>query len=497
MTSHLVAVDAGTSMVKAVLISGSGEVLGQTSAPVASDKKPGLSPSKMWRTTAGVISELLSTHPEAPIDGVVIAGQGDGLWMLDGDGKATDRAYLWNSTEGAEIIERWSSEGSIDAHFRDFGTVLWPGSQAALWVWLKKVQPNLIAKVATVFCAKDYLNYCLTGVIATDPTDASIPFLDPNTGAYSLEGAQRLGCGDILKRLPPIIASGEQLGSVTPDASRQTGLPEGTPVFQGALDVVAMLWGSGLGKRGDVLAALGTTAVSMTVTERLAPAAEPAGATILLAGNAQLRVMGSSAGTATLEWYMEMAGYDGEDRFKELWDDIAQAPHGAEIFLPFIRGERAPILAPSATGSFLGITPKTNRARVARAVTEGITHVLRWGIDSVLGTGPNKEVGTIVLAGGGSQERAWATQVANCLGREIFLDGRSDLGARGVARMVFDKMSAGSDFAQGEVARIEPDDSGVLVRERYRLFLSAIETLSPLWSSDIAHTERREREFNE
>lgn len=63
--------------------------------------------------------------------------------------------------------------------------------------------------------------------------------------------------------------------------------------------------------------------------------------------------------------------------------------------------------------------------------------------------------------------------------------------------MVFDKMSAGSDFAQGEVARIEPDDSGVLVRERYRLFLSAIETLSPLWSSDIAHTERREREFNE
>ena len=493
MSSHIVAVDAGTSMVKAVLVSSTEGIVAHSDASVERDALPGLSPAAMWSTTAAVIQSLVAGQPDVVIDGVVITGQGDGLWAIDDQGQPAPRAYLWNSTEAADTVEQWSHSGLIDAHYRQCGTVLWPGSQAALWVWLLEHRPDEAHAMHRVFCAKDFLNYCLTGVVATDPTDASIPFLDSATGTYSTEAASRLGCEALLERLAPIIESGDRVGSVTTEAALLTGVPEGTPVFQGALDVVAMVWGSGLGAPGDVLAVLGTTAASMTVTPRESAGEEPAGATIVLPGDAQLRVMGSSSGTATLEWYLGVSGYQGEDRYERFWADVALSQDGHEIFLPFIRGERAPVLAPHATGSFLGMTPETTSGRLARAVSEGITCALRWGIDSVLGQGRSGDLGTVVLAGGGSQAHAWACQVANILDRPIQVDGRNDLGARGVARVVFKKLGIAVEFEASAVSVVTPDQHSAAVRERYAMFLSAVKTLPSGPGAPAQHEEKRRK----
>jgi len=482
MTRYLVAVDAGTSMIKAVLVSEDGVVHGMADAPVVRDENPGLDPTVFWQTTASVLATLVAAHPEITPDGVVVAGQGDGLWMLGANCTPVARSYLWNGTEAADVVATWASHGLIDKHFSRCGTALWPGSQAALWAWYRDSHPELAKDVTVAFCAKDFINFCLTGVVATDPTDASIPFLDPHTEDYSQEAAELLGVSDLLSLCPPIVASGAPLGEVHRSASQLTGLPEGTPVYQGALDVVAMLWGSGLGQPGDVLAVLGTTAVSMTVTEEKNPGSDVSGATLTIGDGSRLRVMGSSAGTATLEWYMQLAGYDQVDRYDWLWKDVESGHDGEEIFIPYLAGERAPILAPHATGTFLGVTTSTTPQRMARAVTEGITHALRWGIDSVLHQGSTETLGTVVLAGGGSQATGWASQVANCLGVPIVVDGRGDLGARGVARAVFG--SLGDTVANGDVVRVVPDERQALIAQRHRSFLAAVKALLPLWSQD-------------
>lgn len=489
MTRYVIAVDAGTSMIKAVLIGDDGVVYAHADAPVVRDGDPGVDPHQFWLTTADVLSRLVSQAPDTPIHGVVVAGQGDGLWMLGQGGEVVPRAYLWNSSEGADVVATWSDTGVIDAHFRLCGTVLWSGSQAALWAWYRDAHPEHAQHVTTVFCAKDLINYQLTGVIATDLTDASIPFLDPATQTYSADAAELLGVAELVALCPPIIPSGELLGSVTAQAATMTGLPEGTPVYQGAIDVVAMLWGSGLGTPGDVLAVLGTTAVSMTVTDTTEATSEVSGATLTLGPGSRLRVMGSSAGTATLEWYMQLAGYGGDDRYERLWADVREGASGDELFIPYLVGERAPILVPHATGTFLGLTPATTQARMARAVTEGITHALRWGIDAVLADGSAHGLGTVVLAGGGSQARDWAHQVANCLGVAIVVDGRGDLGARGVARAVF----GGSDQAapSADVLTLAPDTTRDAVAKRYGAFREAVTALLPLWSKDQGNGQPR------
>lgn len=481
MTRYLVAVDAGTSMIKAVLIGDDGVVYGHADRPVVRDNQPGLDPEHFWQTTASVISTLVAHHPDIPLHGVVVAGQGDGLWMLGPSGEVSSRAYLWNSSEGADVVARWADSGVIDDHFMLCGTVLWSGSQAALWAWYREAFPSEAKMVTGVLCAKDMINYRLTGVVATDLTDASIPFLDPLTNTYSAEAASMLGVEDLLALCPPIVPAGELLGSVTAAAAAATGLPEGTPVYQGAIDVVAMLWGSGLGTPGDVLAVLGTTAVSMTVTAEMQPASEVSGATLTVGESTRLRVMGSSSGTATLEWYMELSGYDSDDRYDRLWADVRAGQDGPELFLPYLVGERAPMLAPHASGTFLGLTPQTNTARMARAVTEGITHALRWGIDAVLAGDDSPTLGQVVLAGGGSKASDWADQVANCLGVPITVDGRDDLGARGVARAVFGSIDG--ERASDNVTSRSPDASQMAVAARYQAFRDSVNALMPLWSS--------------
>lgn len=493
MTGFVVAVDAGTSLIKAFLVSHSAGIICEASSPVPDDGEPGVSPTKFWATTANVISQLLEEHRDSELEGVVIAGQGDGLWGIDHNGEPAKRAYLWNSADAAQEIQTWDTLGLIDTHFQQFGTVLWPGSQAAIWRWLMNTSPDEALALSRVFCAKDFLNFCLTGVAVTDPTDASIPFFEAETGLYSQEAANRLGCEQIMSRLPPIVASGEVVGHVTQEAALLTGIPEGTPVFQGALDVVAMLWGSNLGSQGDILAVLGTTAISMTVTPRVSPGNEPAGATIFLPDDSQLRVMGSSSGTATLDWYLDQAGYTGSDRFAKFWSDVVSSPDGSEIFIPFLQGERAPVLAPHATGVFLGIDTKTDKGRMSRAVSEGISFSLRWGIESVLKQTNTPRVSSLVLTGGGSQAPAWITQVANVLDSSLLVDGRSDLGAKGVAKLVFARLGVTATYADGPQQSVHPDKAGPQVRERYSLFVSAIEALLPVWSAEGQRIKERER----
>ena len=483
MLASVLALDVGTSMVKAVVVATGGRVVREASTSVEPDGQPGVDTRAMWAVVHRTIAEAVAglDPAEAP-DAVIISAQGDGLWMIDSGGTPLERAYLWNSSEGADAIARWDARGVIEDHFRSTGTVLWPGSLAALWSWWRQAQPERVASVQSVMCAKDFVAYQLTGVIRTDLTDASIPFLDLESGQYDSEAFARLDCEDLRERVAPVGVAGEVLGEVTATASEATGLAPGTPVYLGALDVAAMLWGQGLGAPGDALAILGTTALSASITDTLDFAGDPAGATLSVGAGRYLRAMGSSAGAATLEWFLSTMGYRGDARYDQMWADVEAAPDGREVFLPYLSGERAPILAPYATGSFHGLTGQTTRGGVARAVTEGIAMAMCRGIDRVLGS--SGDSGQIVLTGGGAQATPWAQQVANITGRAVAIDQRPHVGALGVAGLLID---TGTDSDRGVIG---PNDRSDALRARYQDFIDLTDTLTPWWAATPARIER-------
>lgn len=478
MIASVLAIDVGTSMVKAVVVHSGGKIAGEASRPVVRDGQPGIDTAELWRLISRTISDVLAEVAGVDLpDAVIITAQGDGLWLVSTDGSPLERAYPWNSSEAADVVARWEAEGLIDDHFRSSGTVLWSGAQAALWTWWREAHPELAHSVRATMCAKDLIGYLLTGEIRTDVTDATIPFLNPDTRKYDDEAFSRLGCHDLTELVAPVGQPGDLLGAVTADASETTGLPVGTPVYLGAIDVAAMLWGQGLGEDGDVLAILGTTALSASVTKVLDFSGDPAGATLSLPNGQYLRAMGSSAGAATLEWFMSTMGYSGDARYETMWAEVEAASTGGEIFLPYLSGERAPILAPFATGTFQGLTPGTTRGSLARAVTEGIAMAMCRGIDHVVGEQGAR--GEIVLTGGGAQAIPWAQQVANITDRAVAIDQRPHVGALGVASLLIDV--EGDDSVSRTM--VEPNGDAAALRSRYSDFVDLTNTLTPWWAT--------------
>lgn len=479
MSDTVLAVDVGTSMVKAVLLGRDGHIVARASAPTPDDGRPGCDAADLWESVAVVLRELTTGTANGTVNrlaGVIVSGQGDGFWSLDVDG-SPQRGYPWNTVVASDIIHGWEADGTIEAHFRRTGTVLWPGTNAAIWRWLEATDPDRVGRTGTVFAAKDWISFALTGVAATDVTDGSIAFLDLDGREHSPEVIDTLGCLSVTDRLAPVRNPGDLLGAVTTSASAATGIPEGIPVYVGCLDLIAMIRAAGLREPGDALAVLGTTAVAVSVLDRLPIDQEPSGATVAMPENGRmLRVLGASSGTTTLEWFLRTHGYVGDDRHVRFWDAVGSADDEGVLLLPYLAGERAPFLAPQASGAFLGLTSSTTFGGLGRAVVEGITFSLRHCLDSA---GANDE--DLVLTGGGSTRAEWCQLVADVLERPVVLEARPDLGALGVASFVpgFEQLARRED--PRERVRLTPSAASPDLAVRYRRFLAVVDSIRPLW----------------
>ena len=469
---NLLAVDAGTSAVKAAVMDGDGTVLAQARTAVPPRTGAGIDPDSYWAVVAETIS---SVTDRCRVDAVAVTGQGDGLWGLDEAGEASGPAYEWNTTVAASVVRDWEADGTIDAHYRSSATVLWSGASAAVWRWLAQHRPDQARRTAVVFCAKDWINNRLCGVVATDITDATIPFLDLETGEYSPAAFDRLGCEDLVRRVPPIRRAGAEIGTVARRAALSTGLQEGTPVLMGCIDVAALVYGAGLAEPGQALLVLGTTAAAIAVVGEVNRSEEPVGATLRLPeGKRYLRVLGTSSGTSTLDWCLDTLGYAGESRLEHFWADVSSGRPGAYM-MPYLAGERAPFLAPDATGALVGLTPTTGRGDVARSIVMGITFSLRHCLEEALPDG----VDSVVLSGGGAASNAWRQIVADVMGITVSTAPGDASSCEGVFRLVTGRTGALPE--RSEVCEPAADHDS-----EYREFVELGRRLRPIWSEMAA-----------
>ena len=193
--------------------------------------------------------------------GMAIAAQGDGLWPVDRAGRPVRPAILWNDTRAKRLdlpelpeLDRFCAGHAV--------TRLFPGAAPMLLLWLRRHEPEQYARTARALHCKDWLNYCLTGELATDFSDASTAALDVETRRYVPGLLERMGIPEALALLPEPRGSAERVGRVTPAAAQRTGLPSGLEVMTGALDVAAVAVGADADRPGAAVTIIGTTLCS-------------------------------------------------------------------------------------------------------------------------------------------------------------------------------------------------------------------------------------------
>ena len=115
------------------------------------------------------------------------------------------------------------------ALYRLTGQRLSPAYTAPKLLWIKEHYPKAYDEAYKVLQVKDYAAFLLTGVFATDPSDASATLLfDLVGGQWAFDLIEALGLRSEL--FPVVHASTAIIGQVTPAAAAASGLMAGTPV---------------------------------------------------------------------------------------------------------------------------------------------------------------------------------------------------------------------------------------------------------------------------
>jgi xylulokinase len=455
-----VGVDVGTSGVKALAIDESGVVLARAERDYPlSTPRPGWAeqdPDDWARAAAEALAEL----PQS--EAVGFSGQMHGLVCLDADDRVLRRAILWNDgrtgAECGEIEERIGFARLVELT----GNRALAGFTAPKLLWLRRHEPDVYARIASILLPKDYARLRLHGERAIDVADASGTLLfDVGGRRWSEEVCAALELP--LEWLPPAHESTE---------------------IAGAGDQAAAALGVGAVVPGTLSVVLGTSGVVFTTLPAYAADPEARLHTFCHAVPGRWHAMGvmlSAAGS--LSWLRDVAG----GSFDELVAEAGGWAPGVEglTFLPYLAGERTPHADPDARGAFTGLSLRHDRGALARAVLEGVAYGLRDSLALLRSLGVEPRVGRV--SGGGARSDLWLRIVASVLRLPLERMENEDGSAFGAALLggVRAGVWSSADEAVAACVRaretIEPDESWAQAYDDgYERFRSLYPALRPL-----------------
>ncbi|SDT09522.1 xylulokinase [Microlunatus soli] len=433
-------IDAGTSACKVVVISEDGRVVAEATRDYPLQvPRPGWAeqdPEDWWQATDAAVSDVVGRVDPQRIAGIGLCGQMHGLTALDEHGEVLIPAILWNdqrcATECDEIV---TAAGGLAALLQLTDNQMLPGYTAGKISWMRKHRPAEFARLRTVLNPKDFLRFKITGDRCTDVSDASgTGLFDVRRRRWSTELMRLIDLDPDL--FPRVVESTEITGTILPELARRWGLAADTPVVGGGGDSVLQTTSMGIVGPGVQGVTLGTAGLVGAADTRCPD--NPDGRLQISCGNAPGRwhVMGVSLNAGgSYAWLRSVLGElaDGLD-FTALNRAADAAPVGSEglLFLPYLSGERAPHIAPTARGGWIGLTGRHRSDHLIRSVLEGVLLNLRQ-----IGSMVTAAVGAperILVSGGATGGRLWLQLLADVLGQPVrSVSGAEQGGAFGAA----------------------------------------------------------------
>lgn len=489
--SAVLGIDVGTTAVKAVVVGPDGNVLGRSQAATevlrAESGAAEQDMEQVWRGVVRVIRDAVAAGG-ARVVGIGVTGQGDGAWLVDGDGRPVGPAALWLDARAADRVRAWQRDGRDLAVRRYTGSAVFPGALPVLLDELAHRHPDRIARARYQLNCKDWVRYRLTGVLATDASEASRTYLDVHTGRYSTELLDALGHGRYADLLAPVRPPGEAAGTVRAEVAAEVGVPAGTPVVTGLVDTAAA--GAGLRRlrAGDSYAIVGTTAFVGAVRSAAGPP-DTGRPVITLAtgyGREVVECLAPMAGTPNLDWARRCLAPAGPDRapVEAEWARVEAAARdagpgaGGVLYLPYAAdgGERAPFVDPDASAGWLGTSVRTTPGQLLRAVYEGIALSLRECMAAL-------DVGdTVRLCGGGATSALLCQVIADVTGRTVDGGEVAEVGALGVAALAAEHAGLDPSGWPLHTRRYSPEPAARRhYDERYAAFVAVRDALRPHW----------------
>ncbi|MDO5553437.1 MAG: FGGY-family carbohydrate kinase [Planctomycetia bacterium] len=481
----LLAHDLGTSGNKATLFDQSGRLVRSVTVSYEHGTRyyngswAEQNPHDWWHAVCQSTQMLLEGIEKERIAVVSLSGQMMGATPLDSEGRVLFASMIYCDQRGEEQTQTFAKRFDPERFYRITGHRLASVYALSKILWLRETHPEIYAEMTCSCAAKDYINFRLTGVLATDASDAS------GMNAYDLEKAcwseEILSAANLSETIfPKVAASASILGEVTPEAAEATGLAPGTPVAVGGGDGCCAGVGVGSVSPGHAYNYLGSSSWIGVTTDK--PLLDPGMRTMtwahcvpgLFHPTGSVQTAGSSYAWLKNTFCEEERAESektGRDVYELINEKIATAPVGSGnvFFLPYMLGERSPRWNPNARGAFIGMNLETSRGHMLRSVLEGITMNLGLIVRIMREQIPLKDMRVI---GGGAKGAIWRQIMADVYDCPIHklnvLEEATSMGAAvigGVAVGMFDDFSAIERFIRVDDI-IEPNAEHVAIYQR-------------------------------
>lgn len=487
----ILGIDLGTSSAKAMLLEAERGIIASASAeytveiPAAGYAQQ--SPDIWWNAVIQTLGKLGNKEPWAMryIAAVGLSGQMHGLVAVDDTGAAVRPAIIWLDQRSKEQAEQIAAQVSESEMGEIFHNRVFTGYAFPSLLWVRDYEPDNYDRIASIMLPKDYIRMKLTGMIGTDASDAS-------SSCLAVE-KRREWAWDIIDRFhlrreifPEIHEAWEIAGQVTDDCAKETGLPAGIPVVYGSGDQPAQGIGNGQIREGDVICNIGTGGQISTYseTDRYDPKLRLQ--TFCHAINRGYTIFGATlCAGMSLKWMKnQVLCMNGYEQMNRMASEIEPGCTGL-IYLPYLCGERTPLMDPNVSGMFWGMKLCHDRRHLTRAVMEGVVYSLKDSLCILAENGV--PASRVIASGGGANSPVWLQMQADIFELPVVTSvvrEQAGLGAcliAGVGTGIFRSVEeACLRFTGFEHCVYEPDEKN---RDRYRASYAQYRRISEAISS--------------
>jgi autoinducer 2 (AI-2) kinase len=429
---YLLAIDAGTGSGRAVLFDTQGVqiAVGQEEwthiAEEGVENSMGFDCEANWKLLCRCIKEATKDIDVEDILAVSATSMREGIVLYDHEGKELWAVANVDARAASEVRElKLAFDGLEEEFYHQSGQTFALGALPRI-LWLKKNHPEIYAKVSKMSMISDWVLAKLSGVIASDPSNAG------TSGVFSLKERQyapmmanRVGIKSTI--FPPCVETGEVIGRVI---DTDAGLHPDTLVVMGGGDVQLGAAGLGVVEVGDV-AVLGGTFWQQVVNMPKVTTPEDSSIRInphVIKDQVQAEGITFFSGLV-MRWFRdafcesekEEALKRGIDTYAVLEEKAKEVPVGSYGILPIFSDVMKYGKWYHASPSFLnmGIDPaKYNRASMFKSLEENACIVSAENLDHIFSfTGVNPDM--IVFAGGASKGALWSQTLADVTGKRV------------------------------------------------------------------------------
>ena len=425
------------------------------------------------------------------IAAVSFSGHMQGALLIDAGGRPLRSSIIWADQRATAQAGRIAEICGRTQIYERTGCQVNPAYTAAKLMWIKDNQPDLYRRAHKVLHAKDYAALILSGVPATDYSDAS--------GTQLFDLARRCWADDLIEALdlrpdlfPPAHPSTTVIGQVTNNAAAATGLLAGTPVVIGGGDGACATVGAGAVDPGDAYTCLGSSAwIAVTTPRPLIDAQQRTFTFAHLDPRLYFAVGTTQSAGSSYGWIERLLRDETQQTpiYQDLDRQAAATPAGADglLFLPHLLGERSPYWNPLARGAFVGLSMPHQRGALARAVLEGVAYNMRLILDALREQGV--EIAAMRLIGGGAKSALWRQILADVydlpvLSPELAIEATS-LGAAlagGVGVGLYDGFQAARQLIPARPAAQPIPAHRERYQTMYRLYQETYAALKPIFA---------------